>query len=397
MSMDAWIVEAIRTPRTRVGKGAMATIPPIDLVGHLLGGMRDRQSNAGMAGDLLLGCVTAINGQGGNIAHTAILNAGWPVFMPGLTLNRYCCSGLDAFNQAAAMVHAGVHRMVLAGGVESLSHVPMFSDKGPWYADPAVSANTGFVHMAVAADLVATRHGISRDDCDRFAMRSHERALRAARENLFAGIVPVYPPEGSCVLADEGARAPDPARYAAANTLLETVDDGRFRAVCARHFAADMPLRATHTVMTSPLQVDGASLVLLASGEAVARGFAEPVARVLGFATAASHPVEMLDGHVKATEQLLHRLGLTARDVDIFEINESFAASVLHFQKHFAIPDEKLNVLGGAIALGHPLGATGGILVGMAIEAMEATGGKRALIAIPGGGGSGVATLIERV
>jgi acetyl-CoA C-acetyltransferase len=158
-----------------------------------------------------------------------------------------------------------------------------------------------------------------------------------------------------------------------------------------------MPLRATHTVMTSPLQVDGASLVLLASGEAVARGFAEPVARVLGFATAASHPVEMLDGHVKATEQLLHRLGLTAQDIDIFEINESFAASVLHFQKHFAIPDEKLNVLGGAIALGHPLGATGGILVGMAIEAMEATGGKRAIIAIPGGGGSGVATLIERV
>jgi acetyl-CoA C-acetyltransferase len=358
--------------------------------------MRDRQSNAGMAGDLLLGCVTAVNAQGANIAHTAILNAGWPVFMPGLTLNRYCCSGLDAFNQAAAMVHAGVHRMVLAGGVESLSQVPMFSDRGPWYADAGVSARTGFIHMAVAADLMATRHGISREDCDAFAMRSHERALRAAAEGRYASIMPIMPGDGPCVVADEGPKAADAARFASATALLDNVDDGRFRAVCARHFPADMPLRATHTIMTSPLQVDGASLLLLASGEAVARGFAEPMARVCGFATAAAHPVEMLDGHIKAAEQVLHRLGLDARDIDVFEINESFAASVLHFQRHFGIPDEKLNLLGGAIALGHPLGATGGMLIGMALEALDATGGRLALIAIPGGGGSGVATVIER-
>jgi acetyl-CoA C-acetyltransferase len=397
MSMDAWIVDAIRTPRTRAVKGALAGVAPIDLVGSLLGSMRERQPDASLAGDMLLGCVTAVNGQGANIAHTAILNAAWPTRMPGLTLNRYCCSGLDAVNQAAAMVHAGVHGMVLAGGVESLSHVPMFSDNGPWYADATVSATTSFVHMAVAADLVATRHGISREDCDRFAMRSHERALKAAAESDCSAIIPLQRHDGVSVLVDDGPRRPDMARFLAAPALLDTVDDGRFRTICARHFPDSMPLRGTHTVMTSPLQVDGASLVLLASGDTVRDGRSKARARVCGFATAAAHPVEMLDGHVKAAEQLLHRLRLKACDIDIFEINESFAASALYFQRYFCIPDEKINVRGGAIALGHPLGATGGVLIGMALESLAATGGRRALVAIPGGGGSGVATVIEVV
>lgn len=394
--MDVYIVDALRTPRTRAGKGKFAQTPPILLLKSLLACLRERNPAAITAEDFLMGCVTAVGVQGGNLAKTALLYADWPRSTAGITVNRYCCSGLDAFNQAAALVHTGANECLLAGGVESLSQVPMFSDKGPWYSDPAVSEKTSFVHMGVAADLVASLHGLRREEVDAFALESHRRALHAEASNRFRYRTTVTNSQGEQVSKDEAPRALEAAAVADMVPVFENIEDGKYDAVCIQHFPALQTITHVHTQASSPAQVDGASLLLLANADTLKRNAWQPLAKVIGFASASTHPVEMLAGHVLAAEKLLKRAGLAVAEIDIFEINESFAASVLHFQRYFNIDSEKMNIHGGAISLGHPLGATGGMLLGMALESLAAKDGRYALVAIPGGAGVGVATLIER-
>jgi len=401
---EAFLFDAVRTPRGKASdRGGLHPVKPVALVARLLEAVVERNhlDPAGVD-DVILGCVTAVGDQGANLAKIASLYAGWPASVSGATVNRFCASGLEAVQRAAAAVIAGAADLMVAGGVESMSRVPIFADRGAWFADVEVAQATRYVHMAVAADLIAALEGFGRDDLDLCAAVSHQRALRARDEGRFARSLVAVPVGDAVVDRDELPRADaSVARMAAIEPTLaraELADVARAGAAVVRAAFPELaPPRPLHHVGSSPQIADGAALVLVGSAEAGRRLGLVPRARVAAMANACVDPVVMLTGNVEAAQRACRRAGVGIGDIDLFEVNESFAAVPLHFRRHLEVDDDRLNVNGGAMALGHPLGATGAILVGTALDELERRGGRRALVSICGGAGVAAAVVIERV
>jgi acetyl-CoA C-acetyltransferase len=399
--MEAFIYDAVRTPRGRARPdGALAGVKPIDLLAGLFRSLEERTAlDTARVDDIVLGCNTQTGEQGADIAKIASLYAGWDHNPSGATLNRFCCSGLDALATAAAKVDAGVSDLVVAGGVESMSRVPMLSDAGPWFADPEVAAVTGFVHMGISADLVATVSDISRGACDAFACESHARAGRAGDEGRFdRSLAPVRDGEGEMLLdRDEGIRDGMTIEKLAAlpPAFAEMAAAGMGEVVRSRHPEV-AELQHVHTVATAPQMVDAASLLLVgsrAAGEALGL---PPRARIAAAANASVEPL-MLTAPAPATLRALERARMTVGDVDLFEMNESFAAVAIEYMRRLGLEPDQVNPNGGAIAMGHPLGATGGILTMTLLDELERRNMEVGVVAIPGGAGIGAAMVVERV
>ncbi len=404
MPTEAFVYDAIRTPRGRGKKtGSLHGTKPISLVVGLLDELRKRNPTLDLdrISDLLLGVVTPIGDQGSDIAKTAAIAAGLPDTVGGVQLNRFCASGLEAVNIAAQKVRAGWDEVVIGGGVESMSRVAMGSDGGAWAMDPATAYDTYFVPQGVGADLIATIEGFSREDVDAYAVSSQQRAAKAWAGGYFANsVIPVVDQNGIAVLDHDEHMRPEstvetlgklPASFAAIG------DMGGFDAVALQKYHHVEKINHVHSAGNSSGIVDGAGLVLIASEEAGTAMGLVPRARIVATATSGADSTIMLTGPIPATEKLLARTGLTVEDIDLFELNEAFASVVMNYQKKLNIPSEKLNVNGGAIAMGHPLGATGAMILGTMVDELERRDARRALVTLCIGGGMGVATLIERV
>ena len=403
MSEEAFIYEAIRTPRGKGKNGALNEVKPLNLVTGLIDELRLRHPNLdeNMISDVILGCVSPVGDQGADIARTAVIAAGMPDTVGGVQLNRFCASGLEAVNTAAQKVRSGWDDMVIAGGVESMSRVPMGSDGGAMMADPATNYDSFIVPQGIGADLIATLEGFTRDDVDNYALRSQERAAAAWSGGYFAkSVVPVLDQNGLLILDHDEHMRPETTKEGLGK--LKPAFEGLaamagFDDVAMQKYHWVERINHVHTGGNSSGIVDGAALVLIGSEKAGKANGLTPRARVVATATSGADPTIMLVGPTPATEKVLATAGLTVDDIDLFELNEAFASVVLKFQKDLNIPDEKLNVNGGAIAMGHPLGATGAMITGTMVDELERRGTKRALITLCIGGGMGVATIIERV
>src|SRR5437763_303583 len=386
-STEALVFDAIRTPRGK-GKsnGSLHSTKPVDLVVGLMHEMlaRNGKLDPKRVDDVVLGCVSPVGDQGSDIAKTAAIKAGLPDTVAGVQLNRFCASGLEAVNIAAQKVASGWEDLVLAGGVESMSRVPMGSDGGSWAMDPETNYDTSFIPQGISADLIATIEQFSREDVDAYAARSQERAATAQAEGKFNGsLVPVTDINENVVLdRDEHIRAGTTAEsLAQLKPSFEMIGEmGGFDAVALQKYHWVEKINHVHTAGNSSGIVDGAALVLVGSEEAGEELGLTPRARVVATATSGADSTIMLTGPTPATRKLLATAGLTLDDIDLFELNEAFAAVVLKYAKDLAIPSEKLNVNGGAIAMGHPLGATGAMLVSTVIDELERRGARRALV-----------------
>ncbi|MFJ8449714.1 acetyl-CoA C-acetyltransferase [[Kitasatospora] papulosa] len=404
MSTEAFVYDAIRTPRGR-GKanGALHGTKPIDLVVGLIHEIRDRFPGLDPAAidDIVLGVVSPLGDQGSDIARIAAIAAGLPDSVAGVQENRFCASGLEAVNLAAAKVRSGWEDLVLAGGVESMSRVPMGSDGGAWAMDPMTSFETGFAPQGIGADLIATLEGFSRRDVDEYAALSQERAAIAWKEERFArSVVPVRDRNGLLVLDhDEHMRPGTTAdSLAALKPSFATIGEmGGFDAVALQKYHWVEKIDHVHHAGNSSGIVDGAALVAIGSKETGERYGLTPRARIVSAAVSGSEPTIMLTGPAPATRKALSKAGLTIDDIDLVEINEAFAGVVLRFVKDMGLSLDKVNVNGGAIALGHPLGATGAMILGTLIDELERQDKRYGLVTLCVGGGMGVATVIERL
>jgi acetyl-CoA C-acetyltransferase len=351
--------------------------------------------------DVVLGCVTPIGDQGSNIARSAVLKAGLPDTVPGMQLNRYCSSGLDAVNIAAQKVLSGWDNLVLAGGIESMSRVPLGSDGGAWAMDPETNYATGFIPQGVSADLIATVEGFSREEVDAYAARSQERAIAARDEGRFKdAIVPVTDMNGTVILDhDEHIRAGTTVEsLAKLKPSFQAIGElGGFDAVALQKYHWLEEIDHVHTPGNSSGIVDGASLLAIGNERIGDRLGLTPRARIVAAAACGSEPTIMLVGPAPAARKALEKAELTIDDIDLVEMNEAFAAVVLRFAKDMDLDIEKVNVNGGAIAMGHPLGATGGMIVGTLIDELHRTGGRYGLATLCIGGGMGVATILEAI
>jgi len=396
----AYIVDAVRTARGRGNdKGALRQVKPVDLLAQALQALVARTGlDTSQVADVLIGCVTQTAEQGTDIGKLAAIAAGWPDSVPAMTLNRYCASGLSAVNYAALRAQSE-DGIAIGGGIESMSRVPMGSDQGPLTHDTAFQQANALVPIGIAADVIATICGFSRADCDAYALTSQQRAAAAQDEGRFASLVGVRGPDGRMLLdADETPRrATSAASLASLPAAFAALGEqsGLDAQLCARY---GIPrIDHVHHAGNSPAMADGASAVLLASAGAVTRLGLQPRARILATAEIAVDRTLALTGAVDATRRVLHRAGLTADEVDLFEVNESFAALLLHYQRELGVPHERLNVNGGAIALGHAMGSTGGALLGTVLDELTRRGERRAVVALCGAAGLATATLIERV
>ncbi|MDH7796317.1 MULTISPECIES: acetyl-CoA C-acyltransferase [unclassified Beijerinckia] len=397
--MDAYIVDAVRSPRG-VAKptGALASVKPVHLLAQMLTAVQDRAGfDPEQIDDLIVGCVTQSGDQGANIGKTAALYAGWSPNVSGMTLNRFCASGLTAVNLAAAQAAAN-EGAVVAGGVEMMSRVPMFGDNGALFTDKEVAKRTNFVHIGLSADLVATQHGFSRAQCDDYAFLSHSRAAAAKAEGRFSrSLAPVKSAEGAIVLeADETVRADVTREKLAARdaAFLEAGakgGDDRLRAL----FPDLSEIRHVHHVGNSPQMADGAAAVLVASEKALKDLGLKPRARILGWSEACTAITQT--GAVEATRKCLARTGMKIEDIDLFEVRDSFAAVTLHYIHALGIPLERFNVNGSSIALGHPMGATGAMLVSTLLDELERRNARYGLIGIAGAAGVATVTLVENL
>jgi acetyl-CoA C-acetyltransferase len=403
MSEEAFVYEAIRTPRGKQKNGSLNEVKPLSLVVGLIDELRRRfpDLDENLISDVVLGVVSPVGDQGGDIARAAVLAAGMPDTVGGVQLNRFCASGLEAVNTAAQKVRSGWDDLVLAGGVESMSRVPMGSDGGAMALDPATNYDVGFVPQGIGADLIATIEGFSREDVDAYALRSQEKAAAAWSGGYFAkSVVPVRDQNGLLILDHDEHMRPDTTMEGLAklNPAFEGLAAlGGFDDVALQKYHWIEKIDHVHTGGNSSGIVDGAALVLIGSEKVGAAANLTPRARIVATATTGAEPTIMLTGPTPATRKVLDRAGLTIADIDLFELNEAFASVVLKFQKDLNIPDEKLNVNGGAIAMGHPLGATGAMILGTMVDELERRNARRALVTLCIGGGMGVATIIERV
>ncbi|WP_109526741.1 MULTISPECIES: acetyl-CoA C-acetyltransferase [Nocardia] len=402
MPNQAIVYEAIRTPRGKGKNGALHSVKPVDLVVGLIEEIKVRFPDLDPAAidDLVLGVVTPVGDQGGNLAKAAALVAGLPHSVAGVQVNRFCASGLEATNLAAQKVRSGFESLVLAGGVESMSRVPLGTDGGPLFNDPTTAHDLHFVPQGIGADLIATIEGFSREEVDAYAVRSQQRAESAWSGGYFAkSVVPVTDFNGFTVLDHDEHRRPGTTveSLAKLRPSFAALGAAGFDAVASQKYPFVERIDHVHHGGNSSGIVDGAALVLIGD-EAVGPRFGlTPRARIVATAVSGADPTIMLTGPRPATEKALAVAGLTLDDIDLFELNEAFASVVLKFQKDLHIPDEKLNVNGGAIAMGHPLGATGAMLVGTAIDELERRGQRRALVTLCVGGGIGIATILELI
>ena len=401
---EAFVFDAIRTPRGR-GKtnGSLHTVKPIDLVVGLIHETlaRNAKLDPNRVDDLVLGCVTPVGDQGANIARIAALKAGLPDTVPGMQLNRFCSSALDAVNIAAQKVLSGWEDLVFAGGIESMSRVPIGSDGGAWAMDPETNYDIGFIPQGVSADLIATVEGFSREDVDAFAARSQERAVAAWEEGRFKeAVVPVTDMNENVVLDhDEHIRAGTTVEsLAKLKPSFQAIGEmGGFDEVALQKYHWLEKIDHVHTPGNSSGIVDGASLLAIGSERIGHHLGMTPRAKIVAAAACGSEPTIMLVGPAPASRKALEKAGLTIDDIDLVEMNEAFAAVVLRFAKDMDLDIEKVNVNGGAIAMGHPLGATGGMILGTLIDELHRTGGRYGLATLCIGGGMGVATIVEAI
>ena len=399
---EAYIIDAIRTPRGK-GKndGALYEVKPITLLSTLLNELKDRhQLDTSQVDDIVLGCVTPIGDQGADIAKTAAIAAGWDNNVAGVQINRFCASGLDAVHMAAQKVRSGWEDLVVAGGVESMSRVPMGSDGGAWALDPETNLAAGFVPQGIGADLIASIDGYSREDVDTFAQNSQQKAAAAQAAGYFnRSIVPIKDKAGVTILAeDEFIKAHTTVQsLAKLNPSFALMGQMGFDALALQKYPEVGQINHVHHAGNSSGIVDGAALVLIASEKAVQQYGLKPRAKILATALVGSDPTIMLTGPAPAARKALAKAGLSIDDIDLFEVNEAFAAVVLRFIHELKVDPAKVNVNGGAIAMGHPLGATGAMILGTLLDELERQNKKRGLITLCVGGGMGIATIIERV
>jgi acetyl-CoA C-acetyltransferase len=401
---EALVFDAIRTPRGK-GKvgGSLHGTKPVDLVVGLMHEtlVRNEKLDPNRVDDVVLGCVSPVGDQGADIAKTAAIKAGLPDTVAGVQVNRFCASGLEAVNIAAQKVASGWEDLVFAGGVESMSRVPMGSDGGAWAMDPETNYDTSFIPQGVSADLIATLEEFSREDVDAYAAQSQERAWNAQQEGRFENtVVPVKDINDSVVL--------DHDEFIRPGTTVETLgglkpsfaaigEMGGFDAVALQKYHWVEKIEHVHTPGNSSGIVDGASLVTIGNERTGEELGMKPKARILATALSGADPTIMLTGPAPASKKALAKAGLTVEDLDLVEINEAFAAVVLRFVKDMGLDMEKVNVNGGAIAMGHPLGATGGMILGTLIEELHRTGGRYGLATLCVGGGMGIATVVEAI
>jgi acetyl-CoA C-acetyltransferase len=408
--VEAFIYEAIRTPRGR-GKaasdgkpgGSLYEVKPVTLVVGLIDELRKRLPGLDPAAidDLILGCVTPIGDQGMVISRTAALLAGLPDTVAGVQLSRFCASGLEAVNTAAEKIRAGWNDVIIAGGVESMSRIPMGSDGGAIAMDPESNYGVGFIPQGISADLIATLEKFSREDVDTFAAESHARAAKAWADGAFdRAVVPVVDKIGQVILDRDETIRPDttPEKLAALDPSFAMIGEiGGFDAVALQRYHWLERIEHVHHAGNSSGIVDGAALTLIGSEAA---GYAQgltPRGRVVSAAVTGAEPTIMLTGPAVAARKALDRARLSVEDIDLFEVNEAFAAVPLRFMRDLGVPPEIVNVNGGAIAMGHPLGATGAMLVGTLLDELERRGGRYGLATLCVGGGMGIATIIERL
>lgn len=401
---EAFVYDAIRTPRGR-GKatGSLHEVKPVSLVVGLIDEIRARfpELDTNIIDDVVLGVVSPIGDQGGDIAKTAAIAAGLPDTVAGVQLNRFCASGLEAVNTASQKIRSGMEEMVLAGGVEVMSRVPMGSDGGAWAMDPDTSYQTGFVPQGIGADLIATLEGFSREDVDTFAVESQARAAKAWANGYFAkSVVPVKDRNGLTVL--------DHDEFIRAGATLESLaglkpsfemmgESGGFDAVALQRYHWIEKINHVHHAGNSSGIVDGASLTLIGTEAAGKASNLRPRARIVATALSGADPTIMLTGPAPASKKALAKAGLNVEDIDLFEINEAFAAVAMRFMKDMGISHEITNVNGGSIAMGHPLGATGAMILGTLIDELERREQRYGLATLCVGGGMGIATIVERI
>jgi acetyl-CoA C-acetyltransferase len=401
---EAFLYDAVRTPRGR-GKasGSLYEVKPVSLVVGLIDEMRSRfpELDAGTIDDVVLGVVSPIGDQGGDIAKTAAILAGLPHTVAGVQLNRFCASGLEAVNIAAMKVRSGMEELVLAGGVESMSRVPMGTDGGAWAMDPETAYETGFVPQGIGADLIATLEGWTRDDVDAYALESQTRAAKAWANGYFSrSVVPVKDRNGSVVLdRDEHVRAGTTmeALGALKPSFATMGEAGGFDAVALQRYHWVEKIEHVHTPGNSSGIVDGAALVLVGTEAAGRAAGLRPRARVVATALSGADPTIMLTGPAPASRKALGKAGMTVDQIDLFEVNEAFAAVPMRFMKDMGVPHDKVNVNGGAIAMGHPLGATGAMILGTLVDELERRDLRYGLATLCVGGGMGIATIVERI
>ncbi|HXZ45393.1 MAG TPA: acetyl-CoA C-acetyltransferase [Pseudolabrys sp.] len=400
---DAFIYDAVRTPRGR-GKadGSLHEVTALNLAAQALAGVKDRNElDPALVEDVVLGCVDPVGEAGGDIARAAALVAGFGDEVPGVQINRFCASGLDAVNFAAAEVMSGQHEMTIGGGVESMSRVGIGASGGAWPVDPSIAVATYFLPQGISADLIATKYGFSRDDVDAYAVESQKRAAKAWDEGRFKNsILPVKDVNGLTILAKDEHMRPSTTMQTLAALQPSFVQMGEvagFDAVAVQRYPEVEAVNHVHTPGNSSGIVDGATAVLIGSKAAGKAAGLKPRARIRQFANIGSEPAIMLTGPIPVTEKVLKKAGMTKKDIDLWELNEAFASVVLRYMQALDIPHDKINVNGGAIAMGHPLGATGAMILGTVLDELERTNKETALITLCIGVGMGTATIIERV
>ena len=400
---DAFIYDAVRTPRGR-GKsdGSLHEVSTLQLAAGALRALKDRNElDTKLVDDVILGCVDTVGESGSDIARVSALVAGYGNHVPGVQINRFCASGLDAVNFASAQVMSGQHDMAIGGGVESMSRVGMGSEGGAWPVDPSAAIPTYFMPQGVSADLIATKYGFSRDDVDAYAIESQKRAAQSWKEGRFAKTVtPVRDINGVTILDHDEHMRPDANMQSLASlkpSFIMMGEQGGFDAVAIQRYPEVEAINHVHHAGNSSGIVDGAAALLIGSAEAGQKSGLKPRARIKAFCNIGSEPAIMLTGPVDVTKKLLAKTGMSIKDIDIFEVNEAFASVVLRFLQAFDLDPARVNPCGGAIAMGHPLGATGAMLVSTALDELERTGKQTALITLCIGAGMGTATIIERV
>lgn len=399
----AFIFDHIRSPRGR-GRpnGSLHGITPINLSSQVLAALRDRNNlQTALLDDVIFGCVTPIGEQGSDIARVAALNAGYAESVPGKQLNRFCASGLEAVNTAAAQIMSGQSDAVIGGGVECMSRVPMGSDGGAAAADPQTAYKLYFVPQGISADLIATKYGFSRHDLDAYALESQKRAAHSWQNGYFSrSVLPIINHIGETVLDHDEHMRPDSTMESLGSLNPAFVipgEQGGFDAVAMQRYPEVESIDHRHTAANSSGIVDGAAAVLVGSARAGRKMGLKPRARIRAFASVGTEPTIMLTGPGPATEKVLKRAGMKTSDIDLFELNEAFAAVVLRYMQQLSIPHDRINVNGGAIAMGHPLGATGAMILGTVLDELERRNLGTALVTLCIGAGMGTATIIERV
>ncbi|MFS2103212.1 acetyl-CoA C-acetyltransferase [Ralstonia sp. Ralssp135] len=401
--MEAYIYDAVRTPRGKGKKdGSLHGVTPLRLAATALRAIRDRnQLDTSLVDDVVLGCVEPVGEQGACIGRVAVLSAGYAETTAGVQINRFCASGLEACNMAAAQVMAGQSDFAIGGGVESMSRVPMGASGGAWPVDPAAAIPLYFVPQGVSADTIATKWGYSRHDVDAYAAESHRRAHAASTAGWFTGsIAPVRDQNGLTILDRDEMIRPQTTVDTLAQlkpSFAELGEQYGFDAVIRQRYPELERIEHVHHAGNSSGIVDGAAAVLIGSREAGKRAGLKPRARIRSFASIGSEPSIMLTGPSYAAEKALKRAGMSASDIDLYELNEAFASVVLRFMEVLAVPHDRINVNGGAIAMGHPLGATGAMILGTLLDELERRGASTGLATLCVGAGMGTATIIERV